>query len=108
MFYTIYKITNKINNKFYIGIAYLLSAMGLTDKVYGTKMAMIPKRDLEHDTWYIGTCRNSSEAKWNANIQKFLYLRCKFNESFWEEIEHPEDSRGYDVFKPSSKKIMDR
>lgn len=56
----------------------------------------IPKDQLEVGARYRGKCRNASEADWNG--EKFLYLRHKFGSSFIEEIECPEDDRGFDVF----------
>ena len=61
-------------------------------------MGLIPKRELVHKQWYLGTCRNASQARWNAETQKFEYLRTKFGWTFWDEIEHPEDDCGYDLF----------
>lgn len=56
--------------------------------------------DLKHNTNYLGECRNSTSAIWNKGIQKFEYTRYKFNTSFIEEIEHPDNDKGYDVFFP--------
>lgn len=60
------------------------------------KGAWIPKENLEADAWYEGKCRNASYARWDGI--RFHYLRHKFGEKFWEEIECPEDDRGFDVF----------
>jgi hypothetical protein len=60
----------------------------------------IPKKDLKHNTWYAGACRNSSLAKWDANKQLFYHWRTKFSDRYIEEICHPEDDKIHDVFKP--------
>jgi hypothetical protein len=65
--------------------------------------AKIPKSELEHGAYYAGRCRNASEARWNANIQKFVHWRTKFNFTFLEEICHPEDEKMFDVFVVESK-----
>ena len=64
----------------------------------------INKSDLEHGVYYSGHCRNASEARWDATIQRFIYWRSKFGELFLEEICHPEDDQIYDVFVVESKK----
>ncbi len=61
-------------------------------------MGLVPKHELVHGQWYLGACRNAEQARWNAEKQKFEYLRTKFGSTFWDEIEHPEDDRGYDLF----------
>lgn len=60
---------------------------------------MIPKKDLVIGATYQGYCRNASEAVWNG--KKFMYMREKFGSRFEEDIEHPEDDCGYDVFVPT-------
>ena len=64
-------------------------------------MGLIPKYELVHGQWYSGACRNASQAVWNSASQKFFYRRTKFGSTFWDEIEHPEDDRGYDLFFPT-------
>ena len=61
-------------------------------------LGLIPKHELVDGQWYLGACRNAKQARWNAEKQKFEYLRTKFGSTFWDEIEHPEDDRGYDLF----------
>lgn len=56
--------------------------------------------DLKDQYYYRGECRNSEWALWDAPSQKFYYIRYKFGDSFKEEIEHPDNDRGYDVFFP--------
>lgn len=72
------------------------NATGDLHAAYG--MGLIPKHELVHGQWYAGTCRNASQAVWNSASQKFFYRRTKFGSTFWDEIEHPEDDRGYDLF----------
>ena len=61
-------------------------------------MGLIPKHELVHGRWYEGACRNAEQARWNSEKQVFEYRRTKFGSTFWDEIEHPEDDRGYDLF----------
>ncbi len=63
----------------------------------------IAKSELEHGAYYAGRCRNASVARWDADKQKFLHWRTKFNETFLEEICHPEDDTMFDVFVVESK-----
>ena len=58
----------------------------------------IAKAELEHGAYYAGRCRNASEARWDARLQKFLHWRTKFGHKFLEEICHPEDDKHFDVF----------
>ena len=58
----------------------------------------IAKKDLIHGAYYSGQCRNANEARWNADKQIFVHWRTKFNETFLEEIKHPEDDKFFDVF----------
>ena len=60
----------------------------------------IPKADLVDGATYKGRCRNTDKAKWDANIQKFVYPRRKFEFVFMDEIHHPEDDVGFDCFVP--------
>ena len=56
----------------------------------------IPKEELVEGARYVGKCRNATDALWNGKV--FIYRRYKFGTSFMEEIECPEDDRGFDVF----------
>ena len=58
----------------------------------------IAKKDLEHGSYYKGRCRNANEARWNADKNKFVHWRTKFNNTYLEEIRHPEDDKLFDVF----------
>jgi len=59
---------------------------------------IIPKKDLRKNTYYWGKCRNASVALWNG--YEFIYVRTKFMDTFNEDIKHPEDDDGYDLFIP--------
>ena len=59
---------------------------------------MIEKKDLEEGEYYVGSCRNAQVAKWDGKV--FIYLRYKFGDTFAEEINHPEDDNGFDLFIP--------
>lgn len=61
---------------------------------------MIHKKDLEHNMRYAGSCRNSRTAYWDAEAEKFKYVREKWGFTFIDGIEHPEDDRGFDLFVP--------
>lgn len=61
---------------------------------------MIAKRDLVDGATYIGFCRNSTEAVWHVDKQRFTYMRTKFRDTFPEDINHPEDDDGFDLFVP--------
>jgi hypothetical protein len=61
---------------------------------------MIAKADLVHGAYYYGSCRNASVARWNGETERFIYWRHKFGDRFAEEINHPEDDDGFDLFKP--------
>lgn len=61
---------------------------------------MIKKSQLIDRAVYEGHCRNAGEAVWLADKNCFMYLRHKFGDTFWEEINHPEDDDGYDLFIP--------
>lgn len=63
-------------------------------------MGIIAKADLKHGAYYEGMCRNAQLARWNAEKQHFVHLRTKFDFRFTETIRHPEDSDGYDTFRP--------
>lgn len=73
------------------------NVMDLVGAVYA---GMIPKNQLAHGKWYVGYCRNASKAWWNAEQQVFSYKRVKWSYEYWEDIPHPEDDEGYDIFVP--------
>ena len=63
-----------------------------------TRKCKVPKSELVHGAYYIGHCRNSEIARWNAITSRFVYRRHTFGHEFLEEIHHSEDYCGYDVF----------
>ena len=67
-------------------------------RIFMDYTAKIPKSKLAHGAYYYGRCRNATIARWNADVQRFVYWRTKFGESFVEEICHPEDDKVFDVF----------
>lgn len=67
------------------------------------ELGMLKKSELEDQAWYLGSCRNSSKAKWHADRERFEYERHKFGSSFMEDIVHPEDDEGSDIFVPVKK-----
>ena len=56
------------------------------------------KKDLKDGSVYKGNCRNASYALWHNG--KFHYIREKFGHSFIEDINHPEEDDGFDLFIP--------
>ena len=59
---------------------------------------LIKKADLIDGKEYKGQCRNANSAIWHADKQCFTYIREKFGHSFPEDIKHPEDDDGFDIF----------
>jgi len=59
---------------------------------------IISKKDLAKNRYYRGKCRNANVALWNG--YEFIYMRTKFGSTFVEDIKHPEDDNGYDLFIP--------
>ena len=68
---------------------------------------MIPKAKLEHLHVYGGCCRNADWAVWNAETQRFTYLRDKWGLLFTETIRHPEDDNGFDIFVPTIEVVLE-
>ena len=64
------------------------------------ELGLLMKKDLQHGKTYYGQCRNSTEATWDSDSQLFSYQRTKFNDIFSEDINHPEDDDGHDLFFP--------
>jgi hypothetical protein len=60
----------------------------------------LAKKDLKNGTYYNGRCRNSRVAVWDATNQVFWYVRNKWGCYFPEEICHPEDDNGFDLYYP--------
>lgn len=63
---------------------------------------MLSKSQLIDGQSYIGHCRNATVAVWHADKNRFTYKREKFNSAFDEDICHPEDDNGFDLFIPVS------
>lgn len=83
------------------------------------ELGMIPRDQLEDRAYYFGICRNAQIAQWvespgypsknelpNGNINRgpcFYHMREKFNSIYVEQINHPEDDNGFDLFIPLKK-----
>jgi hypothetical protein len=78
---------------------------------------MIAKRDLVDGAAYWGFCRNAQEAVWHADkpsragyerqdkvLGCFTYQRTKWGSTYDEDINHPEDDDGFDLFVPVARK----
>ena len=63
----------------------------------GRLYKIIPLTDMEIGV-YRGRCRNAEYAYWNGI--EFIHLRTKFNRTFLDTIQHPENEYLYDVFLP--------
>lgn len=61
-------------------------------------LGLLRKEDLTDGALYYGWCRNASQARWDAARSRFVYRRTKFGSSFDEDIVHPVDDEGFDVF----------
>ncbi|QPB12223.1 hypothetical protein [Providencia phage PSTCR5] len=59
---------------------------------------VIPKSDLVVGGIYKGTSRNSTIAIWKGKC--FSQERNKFGHTYTQDINHPEDFNGFDVFTP--------
>jgi hypothetical protein len=59
---------------------------------------IIPKDKLQDGHYYVGRCRNASLARWDAKANCFKHWREKWGRWFIEEINHPEDDNGFDLF----------
>lgn len=64
----------------------------------GYAAGVIAKSQLKHGVYYFGKCRNAYVARWDAERQRFTYIREKFGDRFPEDINAPEDDNGYDLF----------
>jgi len=60
----------------------------------------VQKKDLVDGAYYRGQCRNATVARWFAAQNRFTYWRTKFGNVFLEDINHPADDIGYDMFYP--------
>ena len=53
-----------------------------------------------HGAYYRGHCRNASIARYNAETDRFVYMRHKFSTVFSEDIHHAGNDDGFDLFEP--------
>lgn len=67
-------------------------------EAYGA--GMVPRSELKDGVYYYGNCRNARVAMWSALKNQFTYMRSKFGHTFPEDIKHPVDDDGYDLFVP--------
>jgi hypothetical protein len=71
---------------------------GELEKAY--EEGLIRKSNLKDGKSYKGSCRNATVAVWHAEKNCFTYQRTKWGNTFPEDIKHPEDDDGYDLFLP--------
>lgn len=71
-----------------------------TDLARAEANGMLAKHELRDGAVYAGFCRNATLAIWRADRQRFEYERTKFGARFPEDVPHPADDDGYDVFVP--------
>jgi hypothetical protein len=64
------------------------------------ELGMLRKSELVDGKYYIGHCRNAEVALWSEKLDCFIYMRNKFGMVYAEEIEHPENDDGFDLFTP--------
>jgi hypothetical protein len=74
---------------------------GELDRAY--TLGMLPKLDLEDGVYYQGYCRHATVAMWSAEKSCFIYMRQKFGRRYPDEVNHPEDDNGFDLFVPLRK-----
>lgn len=77
--------------------------MALNERELERLSKSIAKKDLVDGAYYKGDCRNADVARWNAKVGCFFYTRYKFGSTFTEDINHPEDDDGFDLFWPDSR-----
>jgi len=87
-------------------IPYLPRSLTKEDIGFLIQRGMIAKKDLVVGGVYYGNCRNASVARWQGNC--FIHWRRKFSDVYEEEINHPEDDDGFDVFVPIKKLSDDK
>jgi len=63
----------------------------------------VQKQNLVDGAYYEGRCRNAELARWFAKENRFTYWREKFGATFLEDINHPADDNGFDLFYPKAK-----
>jgi len=62
---------------------------------------MIPRAKLVNGMMYAGYCRNAETAVWHEAKQQFVIMRTKFGRTFAEDVPHPANDDGFDVFVPT-------
>ena len=62
-------------------------------------LEFIAKKDLIPHRYYHGHCRNAIIALWTGT--KFVHIRHKFGGYLIDDINHPEDDDGFDLFYPT-------
>jgi hypothetical protein len=53
-----------------------------------------------HGAYYRGICRNAQIARYNAETDRFIYMREKFGYVYPEDICHAGCDNGFDLFRP--------
>ena len=70
-------------------------------------LGLLMKSQLTDGVYYFGKCRNARVARWDSKKERFTYMRTKFTEVYPEDVNHPEDDNGYDLFVPLNEVIPD-
>ena len=60
---------------------------------------LLRKTALCDGAYYLGHCRNAEFARWSSPLDRFVHVRHKFDDRFFEEICHPADEAQFDVFQ---------
>lgn len=63
-------------------------------------LGMLRLTELVDGIYYRGSCRNAQVARWQSEKGCFIHMRDKMGLVYPEEIPHPENDRGWDVFVP--------
>lgn len=64
----------------------------------GDPKVWVAKKDLQDGVLYWGTCRNSDHAFWDKKKNCFWHFDSRFGHR--DELPHPEDDDGSDLFFP--------
>ena len=81
-------------------VAYPKAFLGDPNSAIVFKDLGIHKTRMVDGEYYFGHCRNASVARWSEAKGCFEYMRTKFGQRFAEDINHPEDDDGCDLFVP--------
>ncbi len=73
---------------------------GRADMAGAITAGMVARDALRDGMMYAGYCRNATTAVWHANKGCFVIMRRKFGDTFPEDVPHPADDDGFDVFVP--------